>query len=111
VQHVLTGMLVYTAMPIDIPKGVIDKTDKIRKGFLWRGRKEAKGWHCQVAWGKVCRPLDLGGLGISSFLELCWVLRLRWLWLKKTDPIQPWTDLPMQVPSKVRSFFVVVVIS
>jgi hypothetical protein len=27
VQHVLTGMSVYTAMAIDIPKGVIDKID------------------------------------------------------------------------------------
>lgn len=33
--------------------GVTGKIDKIRKGFLWRGRKEAKGGHCLVAWGKV----------------------------------------------------------
>jgi hypothetical protein len=56
-QHVLTGMTVYLAMAIDIPQWTLDAIDKIRKGFLWRGRKEARGGHCLVAWGKVCRPL------------------------------------------------------
>jgi hypothetical protein len=72
VQHVLTGMTVYLAMAIDIPHWAVDAIDKIRKGFLWRGRKEAKGGHCLVVWGKVCRPLQLGGLGISSLPELGW---------------------------------------
>jgi hypothetical protein len=71
VQHVLTSMTVYLAMAVDIPQWGLDAIDRIRKGFLWRGRKEAKGGHCLVAWGKVCRPLQLGGLGISSLSELC----------------------------------------
>lgn len=78
VQHVLTGMS--AAMPIDFPKWAIVAIDKIRRGFLWTGRKEAKGGHCMVAQGKVCMPMNLGGLGISSFPELCWALRMRWLY-------------------------------
>jgi hypothetical protein len=35
---------------------------------------DAKGGHCQVAWGKVCRPMELGGLRISSLKELGWAL-------------------------------------
>ena len=89
VQHVLTGMTVYLAMAIDIPQWALDAIDKIRKGFLWRGRKEARGGHCLVAWGKVCRPLQLGGLEISSLPELCWALRMSWLWLQKTDSGRP----------------------
>jgi hypothetical protein len=46
-----------------------------------------------VSWGKVCRPLQLGGLGISNLQELCWALKMRWLWLQKTDPGRPWTGL------------------
>jgi hypothetical protein len=41
VQHVLTGMIIYLAMAIDLPAWALDAFDKIRKGFLWRGRKEA----------------------------------------------------------------------
>jgi hypothetical protein len=44
-------------------------------------------------------------------MELCWALRIRWLWLHKTDPGRPWTDLPIQVPIKARSFFSTVLVS
>jgi hypothetical protein len=87
------------------PMWVIKEIDKIRKGFLWRGRREVKGGHCMVAWGKVCRPLNFGGLGISSLPELCWALRMRWLWLQRADPTRPWNNLPVHVPNKAKAFF------
>ena len=58
-----------------------------------------------VAWGKVCRPLNFGGLGISSLPELCWALRMRWLWLQRTDPTRPWNNLPVHVPSNAKALF------
>jgi uncharacterized protein (DUF736 family) len=53
----------------------------------------------------------MGGLGISSLPKLCWALRMRWLWLKKTDSSRPWVDLHIQVPSIARSFFSAVLVS
>jgi hypothetical protein len=93
VQYVLTGMVIYLAMAVDLPAWALKAIDKIRRGFLWRGRKDARGGHCHVAWGTVCRPIELGGLGISSLKELAWSLRMRWLWLAKTDPTRPWTSI------------------
>jgi hypothetical protein len=49
-------MCVYTAMAIDFPMWVIKEIDKIRKGFLWRGKREVKGGHYMVAWGKCVDP-------------------------------------------------------
>lgn len=89
VRFVLTGMLIYLVMAIDLPTYITKAIDKIRRGFLWRGRKELNGGHCLVSWSKVCRPLDLGGLGISSIKELSWALRMRWLWLQKTELNRP----------------------
>jgi len=109
VQFVLTGMLTYLAMAIDLPPWAIKVVDKIRHGFLWRGRKDAKGGHCLVAWVKTCRPLELGGLGISDLKSLGWSLCMRWLWLQKTEPHHPWTTLPFHVPEQVRAFFSVAV--
>jgi hypothetical protein len=77
VQPVLTSMIVYLAMAVDISQWGMDAIDKIRRGFLWRVRKEARGGHCLVGWEKFCRPMELGGLGISSFLKLCWALRMK----------------------------------
>jgi hypothetical protein len=56
-------------------------------------------------------PLQLGGLGISSLTELCWALRMRWLWLSKTDPSRPWVGLPIKIPKKATSFFNEVVLT
>ena len=95
VQFVLTAMLVYLVMAIDFPPWAIKAVDKLRQGFQWRGRKEAKGGHCLVAWGKASRPPELGGLGISDLKYLGWVLRMRWVWLQKTEPHRPWANFPI----------------
>jgi hypothetical protein len=61
VQTVLTSMMVYLAMTLDLPSWAIKSIDKIRRGFLCRGKKDALGSHCLVAWSKVTRPKEYGG--------------------------------------------------
>jgi len=101
VQHVLTAMLVYLAMAIELPPWAIKAIDKIRRAFLWRGRKEANGGHCLIAWPKVCRSKELGGLGIADLKSLGFALRARWPWLRKSEPSKPWASLPFQVSKEV----------
>jgi len=66
VQFVLTSMLIYIIMALDLPPWALKAIDKIRRGFLWKGRRDARGGHCLLAWPKVARPRNLGGLGISQ---------------------------------------------
>jgi hypothetical protein len=61
VQFVLTATIIYHAMALDMPNWMHKEIDKIRRSYLWRGRKEAKGGHCLVAWPKVTRPKERGG--------------------------------------------------
>ena len=49
--------------------------------------------------------MEFGGLGIFCLKELGWALRMRWLWLAKTDPMRPWSSLPLQFCDKVKAFF------
>jgi hypothetical protein len=111
VQFVLTSKMVYLAMAVDLPQWAHKAVNKIRRGYLWRGRTNAKGGHCLVAWDSVCRPLELGGLGISNLTTLGWALRVRWLWLQKTQPQRPWSSLPIQMPEQARAFFSVAMAS
>lgn len=111
VQFVLTGMLIYLFMAVEFPAWAIKAIDKIRRGFLWRGRKNALGGHCLIAWLKVCRPKELGGLGISDLKTLGWSLRMRWVWLQKTEPNRPWADFNIHVPDQIKAFFAAAVYS
>jgi hypothetical protein len=44
-------------MVVDLPSSTVKDIDRIRKGFLWHGRKEVRGGHCLVAWEKFVDPL------------------------------------------------------
>ena len=56
VQSVLTSMLIYLLLALDLPAKALEAIDKIRRGFLWKGRKDVKGGHCLIAWPNVTRP-------------------------------------------------------
>ncbi|WVZ97153.1 LOW QUALITY PROTEIN: hypothetical protein U9M48_042708, partial [Paspalum notatum var. saurae] len=90
----------YQLLALELPKWVIKAIDKIRRAFLWKGRKEINGGHC-------LRPLDLGGLGILELEVMGWALRMRWMWLKKTQPDRPWAVLDIQVhPNSMAMFHI-----
>jgi hypothetical protein len=90
VQYVMNAKIIYTAMVVDLPPWAFKAIEKVQKRFVWRGRKQARGAHCLLAWPKVSRPKELGGLGISNVRTLSRALRARWLWLQKSDPNKPW---------------------
>jgi hypothetical protein len=90
---------------------VIKAIDKIQRGFLWKGRKDVKGGHCLVGWKKVCRLIDMGGLGIHNLEFLSWSLNMRWLWLQKPQPDRPWKELELQVHPNAASMFSISVIA
>ena len=58
-----------------------------------------------LAWLRVCRPPELGGLGILDLVRFGFALRMRWLWLRKTDPSRPWHCLPDEKEPLVESLF------
>lgn len=111
VHFVLTGILIYVAMATDIPPWAIKAIDKIRRAFLWKGRKEVKGGHCLIAWPRVCRSRELGGLGIADLKSLGIALKARWPWLMRSEPNKPWANLPIQVSNEVASLLSMAVVT
>jgi hypothetical protein len=70
VRVVLTAVPIYLMIAMDLPKWVIRGIDKQHRGFLWKGQEQANGGNCLVAWEKVLRPLQYGGLGIHNLETL-----------------------------------------
>jgi hypothetical protein len=111
VRFVLSAIPVYLLIAMSIPKWVIKAIDKIRRAFLWKGRKEINGGSCLVAWEKVIRPLHPGGLGLPNLLYRRWALQARWLWLQKTDPNRSWIGLDIPVQPQVKALVAISVTS
>jgi hypothetical protein len=77
-QFVMATKVIYTAITVDLPMWAVKAIEKILRGFLCKGRQEAKVGHCLLAWAKVTRPKELGGLGLFDIWKLSWALRVRW---------------------------------
>jgi heme/copper-type cytochrome/quinol oxidase subunit 2 len=90
VRFVLTAIPIYLLIALKVPKWFIRAIDKIRRGFLWKVRKDVNGGCCLVAWEKVMRPFDLGGQGIHNLEVMGWALQMRWLWIEKSNPDRLW---------------------
>jgi hypothetical protein len=67
------------------------------------------GSACLVAWDKVQRPLDLGGLGILNLEYLSWALQIRWLWLQKIGDARVWKGLQILVHANAFALFSVAI--
>jgi hypothetical protein len=101
VQFVMTARIIYTAIALDLPMWAIKAIERILKSFLWKGRKEANGGHRLLAWPKVTRPKELGGLGLFDIRRLSLALRVRWPLLQMTEPDKPWVQFQIHVCKEV----------
>jgi hypothetical protein len=108
---VLTVVPIHHFIVVQCPKWVLKAINKIIRAFLEKGHKDVKGGHCLVGWQHVCLPIDLGGLGILNLEVLSLMLQTRWLWLRKTQPDQPWMSMDIHVHPNVTALFSVSVIS
>ena len=53
--------------------------EKLQKDFLWSGINGDSKFHL-VKWAKVCKPMQVGGLGIRRLRSFNATLLGKWLW-------------------------------
>ena len=105
VKSVLSAIPVHQLLAFAPPKKTLKQLEKIERGFLWVGRAAANGGHCHVNWNRICRPIELGGLGVRDLERAGLALRLRWLWFSRTDPERAWQGLDLQFSPTERALF------
>jgi len=105
IKSVLSAIPIYTIIADGLPPWAIDEISSICRRFLWTGKEGSVRGKCMVAWDTVCRPTDLGGLGIPDLRLTSIALQARWLWLQKVDQTRAWSSLPITSSREVRAFF------
>jgi hypothetical protein len=105
VQAVLTASVVYQLMALDVDPWFIRAVDRLRRGFLWAGKHDARGGCCLVAWASICQPKHLGGLGFHDLKKLNAALRACWLWFQKMASDRPWSGMGFSVHPDALALF------
>ncbi|KAE8688105.1 hypothetical protein F3Y22_tig00111000pilonHSYRG00058 [Hibiscus syriacus] len=79
INSVLSLLPLYYMSIFLVPKSVVSKIDKIRRGFLW-GYDGNKKRLPRVNWGRLCNPRKRGGTGIIYLKVKNKALLVKWGW-------------------------------
>lgn len=93
VKSVLTSQVIFHATALIIPPDTVASINKIERAFLWSGTDKTTGAKCKVNWETVCRPKDLGGIGVLHLGKFSPALRLRWPWYEWNDSHRMWVGM------------------
>ncbi len=100
---VLSTIPAFFCSAFRIPAWALKAIDKIRRGFLWKGKVLNNGFHCLVSWEQVCRPKSMGGLGIRNLKAMNSSLLMKNLWNFYNHGAQPWVKLLRKLHYKRRT--------
>eukprot|EP00253_Pinus_taeda_P022901 PITA_22901 len=89
---ILQAIPQYILSILPAPKGILDQIRSIQRSFLWSGNSEKRKWSL-VAWKKLCRPKNRGGLNLVDPLVVNRVCgaKIWWKWISNTT--LPWATL------------------
>uniref|UniRef100_A0A2N9IZP5 C2H2-type domain-containing protein n=1 Tax=Fagus sylvatica TaxID=28930 RepID=A0A2N9IZP5_FAGSY len=97
VQSVTSAIPAYYMQNVALPTRVCSTLDKLNRDFLWGSTEESKKMH-MVSWGKICRPRDLGGLGLYSTKARNIALLAKLNWRAMEDPNSLWAKTLIAKP-------------
>lgn len=105
VKSTLFAIPVHVSISCCLSAWAIGEIDHRRRAFLWCGSDRANRGKCKVAWPVAYAPKCYGGLGIPDLKTLGYALRLRWEWLRRTQPDSTWAALPHKTEKNIMAMF------
>lgn len=105
VKSVIAARPVHHILMLEAPDWVFNDINSWMHSFFWAGKEKANGGQCLVAWNTICRPTTFGGHGVKNLKLQALALRVRWEWLRRTNPDKPWQSLTLMVDIDARLVF------
>lgn len=84
----LSSLPLYFMSLFPIPKGILEKINKIQRQFLWSGGSEKS--LALAPWALIERPKAQGGLGVGNLLHRNFGLLFKWIWRFFKEPNTLW---------------------
>lgn len=71
-----------------LPKSTCDNIDKMSRDFIWGFTNEGKGTHL-VAWDKLCRPKNEGGIALqkAKVMNQSLLIKVGWGLINRKDSL------------------------
>ncbi|KAJ0952311.1 hypothetical protein HanPSC8_Chr02g0070801 [Helianthus annuus] len=101
IKSVLESLPVYYFSLYKAPVTVVNKLEALIKRFLWGGTDEVHKVHW-VAWSKVTKSKQKGGLGLNKLEDNNNALLLKWLWRYQVERGALWRKVVDSVHGAVR---------
>ena len=79
IKSAYSSLPTYFLSLLPLPGNVAKRMEKLQRDFLWSGIGGEPKLHL-VKWAKVCKPLQVGGLGIRRLGSFNSTLLGKWLW-------------------------------
>jgi hypothetical protein len=85
IKMVVAAKPIHQLMVAEAPVWLLDEVEGWERAFFWAGKRKVHGGQCLVAWDVVYKPYEFGGLGVKNLRLQGLALRVRWVWLRRTD--------------------------
>lgn len=71
-----------------LPTNTCERIDKISRDFIWGSTDDSKGTHL-IAWDKLCKPKNEGGVGLrkAKHMNYSLLLKVGWGLINKKDAL------------------------
>ncbi|KAJ4755501.1 RNA-directed DNA polymerase (reverse transcriptase)-related family protein [Rhynchospora pubera] len=92
IKSVLMSLPVYAMTLEMLPKGIIKEINSLMAKFFW-GKLGQDRYMAFVGWQKVCKPIEIGGLGVKDLDKFGEALFMKVVWALMADEDKIWVQI------------------